>query len=42
MATILYVVGSQVLDFPTKQAERVAHCYIGMLLLSGDNIKADL
>ena len=30
MSTILYVVGGQVLKFPTKQAERVAHCYIGM------------
>ena len=29
MATILYVVGSQVVNFPKKQAERVAHCYIG-------------
>jgi hypothetical protein len=32
MATVLYVVGSQVVDFPTKQAERVAHCYIGTLV----------
>jgi hypothetical protein len=31
MATILYVVGSQVVNFPKKQAERVAHCYIGTL-----------
>ena len=29
MATILYVVGSQVIHFPKKQAERVAHSYIG-------------
>lgn len=29
MATILYIVGSRVLKFPAKQAERVAHCYIG-------------
>jgi hypothetical protein len=29
MATILYVVGSGLLSFPKKQAERVAHSYIG-------------
>ena len=34
MATILYVVGSQVVNFPKKQAERVAHCYIGTLCQS--------
>jgi hypothetical protein len=35
MATILYVVGSQVISFPKKQAERVAHCYIGTSLQHG-------
>lgn len=39
MATVLYVVGSPVVDFPMKQAERVAHCYIGESPL---NNRADL
>lgn len=33
MATILYIVASKVLNFPPKQAERVAHCYIGTSLV---------
>lgn len=29
MATTLYLIASKVIDFPAKQAERVAHSYIG-------------
>lgn len=29
MATTLYLVASSIVDFPSKQAERVAHSYVG-------------
>lgn len=34
MATTLFLIASKVIDFPAKQAERVAHSYIGKCIRS--------